>query len=136
MPKYPFSRASAANLNTCRAELADVFHDVADIIDCTIICGVRGKKEQDEAFRQGLSQFKFPNSKHNPRGFVTSSAVDAAPYPIDWSDIGRFKFFAGIVISVAHMNGVEIRWGGDWDSDRDFSDQTFMDYAHFELVDS
>ena len=89
----------------------------------------------DEAFRLGLSQKQFPNSKHNPRGFVTSSAVDAAPYPIDWSDIGRFKFFAGIVIATAHWKGVDIVWGGDWDSDRDFSDQTFMDYAHFELVD-
>jgi peptidoglycan L-alanyl-D-glutamate endopeptidase CwlK len=27
-----------------------------------------------------------------------------------------------------------IRWGGDWDGDQDFRDQTFDDLAHFELI--
>jgi hypothetical protein len=29
--------------------------------------------------------------------------------------------------------GIGLRWGGDWDSDKDFSDQNFDDLVHWEL---
>ena len=41
--------------------------------------------------------------------------------------------FAGYVQGVAEQLGIKIRWGGDWDSDFDFKDQTFNDLVHFEL---
>jgi hypothetical protein len=30
---------------------------------------------------------------------------------------------------------VKLRWGGDWDSDKDTKDQNFNDLPHFELID-
>ena len=29
---------------------------------------------------------------------------------------------------------IKLRWGGDWNDNKDFSDQTFDDLVHFELV--
>ena len=68
-----------------------------------------------------------------------------APYPVIWPDqqptielqiaaMKRFVYFAGYVKRVADDLGIAIRWGGDWDGDGDFSDQTFHDLPHFELV--
>ena len=38
--------------------------------------------------------------------------------------------------NVAYPNEppLAIRWGGDWDLDGVTTDQTFMDLAHFEIV--
>jgi len=93
--------------------------------------GFRGKEAQNEYFRTGRSKVEFPNGKHNRK---PSEAIDASPYPIDWQDTKRFYYFAGIVKGVAAEMGIKIRWGGDWDSDNDFNDQTFMDLVHFELI--
>lgn len=61
-------------------------------------------------------------------------AVDAAPWPIDWNDTDRFLVFGGFVLGTAREQGLVIRWGGDWDSDWNLRDQTFIDLPHFELV--
>jgi peptidoglycan L-alanyl-D-glutamate endopeptidase CwlK len=54
--------------------------------------------------------------------------------PLDWKDMKRFYYLAGIVKAVALARKVKIRWGGDWDGDHDFKDQTFNDLVHFELA--
>ncbi len=46
----------------------------------------------------------------------------------------RFFFMAGRAMEVASRLNIEIRWGGDWDSDNDFFDQSFNDLAHIELM--
>ena len=62
-------------------------------------------------------------------------AVDIAPHPIDWEDIKRFTYLAGIVVGIAHSMDIPIRWGGNWDRDNEIlSDQKFDDCPHFELV--
>ncbi len=49
-------------------------------------------------------------------------------------------FLAGIVIGIAdemYKSGEvshKVRWGGDWDRDGDFNDETFKDLWHFELI--
>lgn len=54
-------------------------------------------------------------------------------------DVGRWYHFGGYVQGTAdqmYRHGEverKVRWGGDWDSDRVFSDQNFDDLAHFEL---
>ena len=133
MPK--FSESSLAKLNTCDHRLVMIFNEVIRNMDCTILCGHRGQVEQDKAFAEGKSKLKWPNGEHNK---TPSRAVDAAPYPIDWSNkpkvLARFYFFAGYVKSVADSMGFKVRWGGDWDSDMDFADQNFDDLPHFEIV--
>ncbi len=47
--------------------------------------------------------------------------------------IQRWALFVGYVLGTASMMGVNLRWGGDWDGDRDLADQDFDDWPHFEL---
>ena len=124
-----FSRASREELTSCSEGLQRVFNRVVLTYDCTVICGPRGKAAQNEAYRTGASRREWPNSEHNE---LPSKAADVAPYPIDWNNSKRFYHFAGFVQAIGELEGVPIRWGGDWDSDRDLDDQTFMDLVHFE----
>ena len=41
---------------------------------------------------------------------------------------------SGYAFAFSVMMDVTLRWGGDWDGDRDFKDQRFIDLPHFELV--
>lgn len=128
---YRYSERSAKALSTAHPDLQAVFMKVLELYDHTIISGHRGQEAQDTAFGTGFSRVEWPNSKHNAE---PSLAVDAVPYPSGWKSKPQMRFFAGIVIGVAHAMGVTIRWGGDWDGDKDFLDQEFNDLAHFELV--
>lgn len=130
MPSY--SQVSRSRLATCDERLQRVFNVVIQHRDCSILCGHRGQAEQDEALRTGKSKLGWPKSNHNA---LPSRAVDAAPYPIDWTDLDRFRVFAGFVLGVAAGMGITLRWGGDWDSDGTNRDQTFHDLPHFEVVD-
>jgi len=126
-----FSQQSLAKLKSCEPDLQELFHHVLQLYDCTITDGHRNEIEQNECFRTGKSKVQYPDSKHNT---YPSRAVDVAPYPIDWNDTKRFYYFAGLVKASASILGIEIRWGGDWDSDNDLNDQTFMDLVHYELL--
>jgi len=127
---YKFSEKSKGKLLTCNEKIQDIFNEVIKFYDITILCGYRRKEEQDQHYKEGKSKVKWPNSKHN---VYPSNAIDVAPYPLDWFGIKRYFYLAGIVMGVAHMKEYEVVWGGDWDSDNDFSDQTFNDLGHFEV---
>jgi len=127
-----FGTSSAQRLKGCHPNLQRLFNEVVKHVDCSILCGERDEAEQTELFRTGRSKVEFPHSKHNAS---PSMAVDAAPYPINWNDKDRFYYFAGVVKGIASQMGIEIRWGGDWDSDNIFNDQTFFDLPHFEIVE-
>ena len=147
MPR--FSPFSAANLETCHEDLIILFEDVIEAYDCSVLCGERNEIDQTAAYNAGRSKVQWPNGKHNDR---PSEAIDASPYPIperwgaiDWQadtarirhtmkELHRFYHFAGFVLGTAAGRGISIRWGGDWDSDRSFTDQAFDDLVHFELL--
>jgi peptidoglycan LD-endopeptidase CwlK len=129
-----FSQNSLDHLSTCVQPLQDLFNEVIKYFDCTIVCGYRNQQDQDQAFADGLTKLKWPNGKHNTQ---PSKAVDVAPCingKINWS-LNQCILFAGIVLGFASQKGIKIRWGGDWNSNLDLSDNTFNDYDHFELVD-
>tara|TARA_R110002020_G_scaffold45737_3_gene130654 strand:+ start:2703 stop:3095 length:393 start_codon:yes stop_codon:yes gene_type:complete len=128
MPK--FGKTSKKKLQTCEKDLQLLFKEVVRNFDCTIVCGYRGEKDQNEAFKRGNSKVKYPKGRHNS---TPSFAVDVAPYPIDWTDNDRFNYFAGYVMGVASQMGIELIWGGDWDGDTDLKDNAFDDLVHFEL---
>lgn len=119
-----FSTKSAERLLTCDHRLQRLFNDVIKFLDCSVICGHRGKLEQDKAYAEGKSKLRWPDSKHN---VSPSKAVDVIPYPQDWSNIQRFREFAVIVKECAARLGIKVRWGGDW--------KEFPDFPHWELVD-
>jgi len=132
-----FSERSKTNLAQCHNDLKVLFNEVIRHFDCSVICGFRGEKEQNEAFKDGKSKLKYPQSKHNQ---IPSLAVDVMPYPINWEDRERMYFFAGFVMATARqlkaMGWIEneIRWGGDWNNDTDVRKETFIDLPHFEIV--
>lgn len=127
-----FGVASTKQLATCHLDLQRLFNRVVEAWDCTVIEGKRSEAQQRIYVATGASQTL--QSKHvYPLG-EPSLAADVAPYPVKWSDYYRFYAFAGFVIGTARELGIKIRWGGDWDSDREFTDQSFNDLAHFELA--
>ncbi len=130
-----FGEVSAKRLAECHPDLQRLFNEVVKHVDCTVICGHRGQKEQDQAFADGRSKLKWPNGNHNK---VPSMAVDVAPYypgtKIRWDDAKGFIHFAGFVRGVASQMGIKIRSGADWDNDFDLLDNKFNDLPHFELI--
>ena len=150
MPR--FSTVSVTRLETCHPDLSILFTEAVKHRDCSILCGVRSQAEQDRLYNLRHSRVAWPNSKHNvtePDGL--SMAVDVAPWFADrdphiiWpsqaqyrqyyaAECGVYYNFAGYVQSLADRMGIRVRWGGDWDSDGRYSDQTFNDLVHWELL--
>lgn len=133
---YHYSKASERKIKTCDTRLQLIFYKILEFYDHTILCGHRGEEEQTIAFQEGFSQTPWPESEHNP---LPSNAVDAVPYlgkPWDFQDpnLEALHFFAGIVRSVAYQYKIGIRWGGDWNSNFVYEDETFRDLYHYELV--
>ena len=125
-----FGKRSRNNLNTCDKRLQDLFNEVVKHFDCSVLVGYRGRNEQNTAYESGHSKVKWPNGKHNKK---PSFAVDVAPYPIDWEDRERFIYFGGFVKGCAYRMNIPLRWGGDWNSDTQLSDNKFDDLVHFEI---
>lgn len=126
------SASSSQLLEQCDPRLQKICEEAIKIFDFKVLCGHRGEQEQNALVKEGKSKTKFPESKHNS---LPSKAVDIAPFPINWNDEGKFKLLAGIMFGVASMQGVKLRWGGDWNCNWDCNDQTFNDLVHFELID-
>jgi peptidoglycan L-alanyl-D-glutamate endopeptidase CwlK len=135
-----FSKKSLQQLATCHKDLQTLFHEVIKYFDCTVIEGFRNQELQDKAFAEGKSKLQWPNGKHN---FYPSNAVDVAPCingGIDWNNAKQFYFFGGFVLGIATQLKAQgkithdIRYGGDWDSDKDINDQSFNDLPHFEII--
>ena len=80
---YPFSKKSKDKLETSHPLLQRLFRHVSEIYDCQILEGYRGEEAQNKYFAQGLSQAKFPDSKHNKQ---PAEAIDSGPYPVKWVD--------------------------------------------------
>lgn len=127
-----FSERSKKRLGSADPRLQDLFYEVIKHFDCVVLEGHRSKESQDAAVEGGFSKTPWPTSKHNG---IPSQAVDAIPYPVDWNDTNRIRYFAGFVKGIASQMGIGVRWGGDWDNDTDLKDQKFMDLVHFELSD-
>ena len=144
MAKY--SVKSQQKLGTCNVRIIQVMTAVIIKYDNTILYGHRDVQAQQALYRIGrdshgniIDRSKVVTfcdgitrqSKHN---YYPSKAVDAVPYPIDWKDTKRFYHFAGYVLATANAMGIQVVWGGDFDRDFDFSDQTFFDLCHFQLA--
>ena len=126
-----FGKRSKRNLSECDELLQRVAYAAINGYGFTVICGHRNEKDQNEAYENGFSTKKYPNGKHNSK---PSKAFDAIPDDGGWeADIEQFVLMAGYIKGVALIFGTKIRWGGDWDSDNDMNNETFIDLAHFEI---
>ena len=117
-----FSARSLERLMSCHPDLIKLFQAVIKEIDCSVICGHRNQKDQDEAVRHGFSKTPWPKSMHNK---IPSLAVDVIPYPVSWDDIESFTALSNIVLAKAKELGIEIEWGGTFKS--------IMDRPHYQL---
>lgn len=118
-----FSKSSADKLATCDQRLQDVCNEAIKETDFTVVYGHRTREDQNLAYQTGKSRLNWPDSKHNS---TPSMAVDLAPYPIDWNDLGRFHKLSEVIKRIAAEKNIPIEWGGDW--------KTFKDYPHFQLT--
>jgi len=119
---FTFSQASKDRLATCDHRLQELMNDVIQHANISILCGHRGKEDQDKACAAGNSKTPWPSSHHN---CSPSQAVDVTPFPIDWNDTKRFKELGALVKERATALGIAIEWGGDWNK--------FVDLPHYQL---
>ena len=125
---YKFGKRSKSRLKGVDTKLVNVLNELIKIMDVTIIEGVRSKERQEQLLAQGKTKTKY--SKH-----ILGKAVDLAPYPINWEDREMFHYMGGMLRGLGKAMGVNIRWGGDWDSDGDINDNKFDDLVHVEIKD-
>lgn len=152
-----YGNSSQSKLNTAHPDLILLFQEVVKVFDNTIVYGTRTPEEQFKLFKQG----RFLNSvgvwavwdkskvvtycdginKKSNHNYIPSKAIDAIPYPIDWKDERRITYFAGhvkmLAIKLLEEGKIthKIIWGGDWNDNTEVKDETFMDLAHYEIVD-
>lgn len=119
---FKFGQKSLDRLSECHEDLQKIAHELIKEMDVTVLCGFRGKEEQEQAFIQGKSKLRWPHSKHNKK---PSLAMDIVPYPVDWNDMRRFIDMCSAIERIAKSLDIKILLG------RDFS---FRDWPHCELV--
>jgi len=104
-----------------------------EVTDISILEGHRDRFRQNKAFREGKSQVQWPDGKHNSK---PSKAVDFQPYPLPerkeklWAALA---YIAGRAIEIGKRRGLVVRWGGDWNSNGDLTDNNFDDLYHLEV---
>ena len=135
-----FGKASLAKLETCHEEIQQVCFEVIPIYDFTIICGRREEEAQNQAFHDGFSGVRWPDSKHNAEPPELSDAVDIAPWHstrlhVRWKNELEFVQLSGYMLQAAAALGIKLRWGGDWNQDHDLYDiNKPFDLCHFERI--
>jgi len=141
MPK--FGKKSQERLNTCHKDLVAICNEVIKSYDFSVLEGTRSLEQQQKYFNTGRSKLDGINQKSKHQS-LPSLAIDIAPYPIDFHNDtkarARFYLLAGYMFQASEVlfeAGIithKLRWGGDWDADKEFQDQSFDDLPHFELV--
>jgi len=129
---FKYSKRSIDKLITCHPLLQEVFLEAIKHYDITILEGIRTLAQQQQYFNNGKT--RTLNSKHLEQDDGYSHAVDAGLYPLDWDDMNRWYFFAGMIMGIAKTKGIQLRCGADWDSDGNLKEHKFVDAPHFELV--
>lgn len=138
-----FGQASERKLATADPELVEVPRLVMSwgVYDFTIVWAFRTNAEQLQAFLSGNSK-KKSGSLHQVTkdGKPFAQAIDFAPWcllpsgemGIPWNDTHAFAVLGGMMIAAGEQLGVPIVYGGDWDMDGITTDQTLMDWGHFQ----
>lgn len=130
---FTFSDKSLANLQGVHPKLVLVIRKALEfnIMDFKVSCGVRTQHEQDMLYEQGRSLpgpivtwTKQSNHIVQPDGF--GHAVDLDPAPIDFENLGRYKFLASLMFRSAMENGIMIRWLGHLPDPKD--------WGHYQII--
>lgn len=127
---FYLGRRSLRSLMGIHKDLVRVVHRAIKMttVDFTVLEGLRTKERQMKLFQIGAT--KIMNSRH-----ITGHAVDLGAYvdgEIRW-DWPLYYPLANAMKMAALEENVPLRWGGDWDGDGDYEDESFRDGPHFEL---
>lgn len=148
--KYPYSKSSLSKLEGVHPDLVKFAFQLAEVIDCKIVYGVRTDQEQIELFKEGKSSKDGINKKsnHQVKEDGYGYALDILPLPKGvnmYLDDGsedniRWGQFDGLCHGIAHMMGIKIRTGFKWRDNmmdslaRKERDNTLPDGNHIELI--
>jgi peptidoglycan L-alanyl-D-glutamate endopeptidase CwlK len=156
MPK--FGNSSKRRRETLHPKLRKLVDELIKHRDFTIVDGWRGMKRQNELESEGKSTVCWPDSKHNTmvddhgrfielipgaapivgqNAHPCAIAVDIAPYiggRIRWEE-KQVILLVGYALRLADELGIKVRWGLDWDGDRDIMETNFRDAYHIELLE-
>ena len=135
---YRFSEKSEDRLKTLAPDMVRVVRRAFSfqVMDFTVLETLRTPERQAELIKAGASQTN--DSRHLANEDGLAEAVDLLPYPYNingidvWADKQRFAVLAGLMFAAAALEGVSIRWGGDWDGDGNNADSKFHDMPHYE----
>lgn len=135
-----FSKRSLANRNQLHPLLKKIVDVAIRRYDFTILDAQRGRAEQEKAFKGGFSNAHFGQSAHN---WVPAIAMDLAPYPIDWDNLGAFKELFNVIgyydakqgdgFGIAKDLKIPLRAGLDWNRNGKWTDENWNDWGHYEL---
>lgn len=129
---YYFGQRSQQKIRTLHPDLKLLVYRGIKLFDFSVVWGYRDEKTQNALFLAGDSQLQWDKSQHNK---TPSLAFDADPFPIDYENLKRYYFMAGIFKGIASEIGIKLRWGGDWNSNNIFRDNKFNDLGHFEIIE-
>jgi len=137
---FAWGEKSKAELGTVVPELNRVMDRALSfgLMDMAVTEGRRGRLKQNEYFYAKKSKVMWPNGAHNVQNETDlAHAVDVAP--VVNGQISYKKdhclVLSGIILAAAKIEGVNIRWGGNWDMDGEpVTDQDFQDLVHYEIV--
>ena len=136
---YKFGSRSLNNLKGVHPDMIKLMNEsIKDSPhDFTITEGVRTAKRQNELYQQGRTKpgIQVTNrdgynkkSNHQAKGDGLGYAVDLYSFydgKVQVDDDKKLKVIAEHIKAVAKDLKINIEWGGDW--------KTFKDYPHFEL---
>lgn len=148
--KYPYSNSSLKKLINVHPSMIDFAFELANVIDCKIVYGIRTDEEQMKLFVDGKSSFDgvTKKSNHQPKEDDFGYALDILPLPKGvnmYLDDGsedniRWGQFDGLCHGIAYKLGIKIRTGFKWRSNimdslaRNERDNTLPDGNHVELI--
>lgn len=148
--KYKYSKSSLEKLADVHPLMVDFAFEIANVIDCKLVYGVRTDAEQNELYKLGRSSKDgYENkSSHQLKDDGYGYALDILPLPRGvnmYLDDGnedniRWAQFDGLCHGIAHKLGITVRTGFKWRSNmmdslaRDERDNTLPDGNHVELV--
>lgn len=145
---FKYGTASKLILKGLTEPLREIMEEAIKVADIQLMGGIRTVAQQLINFRNGAS--KTMDSLHLPQPPDNlSHAIDAVVYPVDWDALERgfeavkrvdpglkvLEHFhmMGVLQGIAHMKGITLRQGIDWNGDGDFADQSFEDMPHSEI---
>jgi len=126
-----FGKISKQRMVGVSLDLKVILGEAIKHVDFSIIWGHRDMGSQNQAYSDGMSQKRWPESKHNA---WPSHAVDIVPYPNGYqSTTEEFYEMATYIYQAASREGIQIRWGGHW-KNYTGKGELDRDWSHFELV--